>query len=311
MDAGSSLLSVVVMLDGISRQAENTLHTLSPAYQKNVAPSDYDVVVVERPSRDVLGAEAVRALLPAARYLLAAEGESLGATLSLGIHASRAPLVGLLFDGATMVTPRLVEHALLSARVFEKPIAAVPGYQLGKEPQHLHATTGYDERAEIALLSTVEWRRDGHDLFEIACRDPAFQLGFLGPFTELGCVFARRESIEPSLLREAPLDTVGALSMYVFGHLCLLPETKLAVLAGEGTFHQFHQCPSTLDAPARKAAARALRQRLFQHLPPAREPTLLGALPGQSMVQLYAASCDATLYDNICRQHGRPAFPVG
>jgi hypothetical protein len=304
MDPGSPLLSIVVMTHGISRQAKNTLETLAPSFQRNVAASDYEVVVVERVSGDLLGEDTVRAVLPAAHYVLSDGEGSLGAIASLGIQRTRAPFVGLLFDAATMVTPRLVEHALLGTRAYESPIVAVPAYQLGKEPQHLHGATGYDERAEMDLLATVDWKRDGHELFEISCRDPAFQNGFLAAFSELGCVFSSRACLESCLPDDERLDTEGALSLYVFGSLCLVPGTKLVVLASEGTFHQFHACPSTLDALGRKAATRTLRQSLLGAVPPPREPTLLGAFPGQAMLPLLAASHDAVMFRNFCDRLG-------
>ena len=45
----------MVVVHEMARQAENTLLTLGARYQRHVSEADYEIVVVENASRDLLG----------------------------------------------------------------------------------------------------------------------------------------------------------------------------------------------------------------------------------------------------------------
>jgi hypothetical protein len=279
-------------------------------YQRNVRQEDYELVVSERASPDLLGDEATHEVSPHARYVTGGnEQASLVSVLAAGVRETRAPFVGVSFDGANLVSPRVIEHALLASRVFDCPLVAVPGYQLGSAPQHVSETLGYGEKADADLLATIDWRRDGHELFTISCPDTVFQNGCLSPFNEAGCFFAPRDSWEALFDVQERLDTEGSVARYAFSRLALLPQAKLVVLASEGTFHQFHDCRSTREAPVRYADAIKIALRQLGKVPPPREPTLLGAFSGQSMMQLLDASRGAVLYHGLAAEAGRPPYP--
>ena len=98
-------LSIVVIVYKMSRQAENTLYSLSPAYQHGVTADDYEVVVVENESADPLGAERALAHGPNYRYYARPNiGASPVPGIIFGVEATRAPILGLVIDGARMVT---------------------------------------------------------------------------------------------------------------------------------------------------------------------------------------------------------------
>ncbi len=50
-------LSVVVMIYKMPEQAKKTLYSLSTAYQRGVSADEYEVIVVENPSSNMLGKE--------------------------------------------------------------------------------------------------------------------------------------------------------------------------------------------------------------------------------------------------------------
>src|SRR5215831_331129 len=105
-------ISFVVIGWRMPRQLGNTIHSLSPEHQKNVRAEDYEVVVIENHSTDILGAEAATALATHVSYVLREESHP-GPVFALteGLTRARAPYVGVLLDGAHLVTPRLVEFA--------------------------------------------------------------------------------------------------------------------------------------------------------------------------------------------------------
>src|SRR5258706_8686157 len=122
-------ISIIVVIYKMPRQAENTLYSLSAHHQWDVRESDYEIIAVENESSDVLGEERALRTGGNVRYFLRKEpGASPVPALNFAFEESRAPLVCLIIDGARMVTPRVVEYALLSQRLFEHPLIAVPGY---------------------------------------------------------------------------------------------------------------------------------------------------------------------------------------
>lgn len=305
-------LSIVAIFHRMSRQAENTLYSLSAVHQRNVAESDYEVIAVENESDDLLGERRATALGANVRYFLRQEpGVSPVPAMNFGFEQARADYVGFIIDGARMTTPRLVEHALLALRVAEFPLAIVPGYHLGKQEHHLHQSAGYDERAEQVLLEQARWKDDGYALFGISCFSGANPRGFFSQFLESNCFFCRRESFEKIGRADPRFDLPGggSVNIYLYHQLARLPESELIVLAGEGSFHQFHGGVTTAEVQDREAMLQTHRDNLkeifggpFKGMH--REPTILGVIPGAALDFVRAsAEQGATQYAN-CRAVG-------
>jgi glycosyltransferase involved in cell wall biosynthesis len=305
-------LSIVAIFHRMSRQAENTLYSLSAAHQKNVEEADYEIIAVENESDDVLGEARAVALGKNIRYFLRREpGVSPVPALNFGFDESRADYVGFIIDGARMTTPRLVEYALLARRAAEHPLVIVPGYHLGKQEHHLHQSAGYDERAEQALLDESCWKSDGYALFRIACFSGANPRGFFSQFLESNCFFCRRESFEKIGRADPRFDLPGggSVNIYLYHQLARLPESELIVLAGEGSFHQFHGGVTTMEMQDREAMLQTHRDNLkeifggpFKGMH--REPTILGTFPGAALDFVRkSAEQGATQYAN-CRAVG-------
>jgi hypothetical protein len=298
-------LSIVIVIHGMSVQADNALFTLSVAYQLKVRADEYEIVVVENPSDDLLGEARAMSHGENVRYFLNDEaGVSPASAANFGVAQCRATFVGLLLDGANLVTPRLVEHALVARHLSSDPLIAVPSYHLGAEPQHVAAAKGYDERVEAELLERCAFREDGYGLFDVACSAPEQERGFLLPFREAACLFFTRAAFEKIGGADLRFDLPGggALAAFLFSRLCGRPESKFILLAGEGTFHQFHRGVTTSPAPDRKG-------RLAAHLAQyeaitggplvtlTREPTLFGVLRGRTAPSLRQA-IDGALLDH-------------
>jgi hypothetical protein len=305
-------LSIVVIFHRMSRQAENTLRSLTVPYQRNVQEDDYEIIVVENASDDPLGEARALALGGNVRYFYRDEpGVSPVPAVNFGFDQCRAPLFGLIIDGARLVTPRLVEHALLGARLSEHPLIVVPGYHLGKEEHHKHVASGYGEEREKALLLEIGWPEDGYRLFEIACFSGANSRGFLTQFLESNCLFCKRESFE-KIGKADPRFTLpggGSVNIYVYHALARLPECRLIVLAGEGSFHQFHGGVTTMEVEDREAMLQTHRDNLaevfggpFKGMH--REPLVLGTLPGPVHPFLKASSAQAAAQYAICKSKG-------
>ncbi len=312
----SPKISFLVVIYRMSRQAQNTLLSLSTTCQRNVSEEDYEIIAVENRSDDVLGEERAVAMGGNVRYFLRDEpAQTPVFALNFAFEQSRAPLVCLIVDGARMVTPRLVEHALYAQRLVDHPLIAVPGYHLGVEEHHKNVTAGHDEKMEMRLLEQIDWKRNGYDLFKIACFSAANEKGFLAPMLECNCLFCTRQSFEKIGRADERFDLPGggSLNIHIYTQLAALPESKLIVLAGEGSFHQFHGGVTTAEVPEREALLESFRQQLqriyggkFEGMH--REPMMLGVVPRQAQEFMRRSLDFAAFHHAACKKLGWPEW---
>ncbi|HEX7672447.1 MAG TPA: glycosyltransferase family A protein [Polyangiaceae bacterium] len=277
-------LSIVIVAHRMSRQAENTLFTLSARYQRDVDEEDYEILFVENRSDDVLGEERARATGRNVRYFLRDEpGTSPAPALNFGVAQARAEAAGLLIDGARLVTPRVVSYALAATRMNPHALVVVPGYHLGTDEQHRNPE--HDEAHEQALLAALDWKKNGYLLFEASVPSGANRHGVFHPFMESNCLFCSKESYERVGGADERFDLPGggSVNLYLYRRLALLPESQLFILPGEGSFHQFHGGVTTKPAADLDAVLADHRAQLAAILgqpfeSPKREPVLLGAV---------------------------------
>src|ERR1051325_9076614 len=117
MSSSRPILSLVVVVYAMPEQARRTLHSLSPGYQRNVDPDDYEVIVVENESPRLLGATAAEGSGPNVRYFSRADGSSTPVfAMNFGAAQARGRVIGAMVDGARLVSPGVVELALLAPR---------------------------------------------------------------------------------------------------------------------------------------------------------------------------------------------------
>src|SRR5690606_4946529 len=119
-------------------------------------------------------------------------GVSPAPAINEGVAACRGERIGLMIDGARMVTPRIIRYALDAFSITPDAVVAVPGYHIGPDEHHRNVTANYTEAEEEALLESVDWRADGYRLFDAACICGANPHGFFHPFLESNCMFASR-----------------------------------------------------------------------------------------------------------------------
>lgn len=248
--AGSSAsrpaVSVVVVAYDMARELPRTLRTLSPAYQRAVDGGDYEVIVVDNGSPEPVD--------PAVLAAFAADGghircrrldpapPSPARAANAGLASARGEVVGLLIDGARMVSPGLLHHARLAARLHPRPVVATLTWHLGPAAHMDADVNGYDEAAEDRLLDTVGWEDDGYRLFEVSSMAGSSGRGWFGPLGESNALFLPRALWDEvgGVDERFVVPGGGRANHDLFRRCCLLPGTQLVVLLGEGTFHQVH-----------------------------------------------------------------------
>lgn len=285
---------MVVVYD-MAREAPRTLRSLSPAYQRGVDQDDYEVVVVDNGSPQPLVAAEVEALAPNARlHRLDDAGPSPAAAVNAGVALARGRSVGVLLDGARMLTPGVVRHALLALRLHPRPVVATLAWHLGPDHQSRSVAAGYDARAEDALLAAIGWPADGYRLFEVAALAGSNAAGWFAPMAESCCLFLRRALFDELGGYDERFDLPGGglVNLDTFVRACELPGTELVVLLGEGSFHQVHggvtsNAEGGLPSAFHEQYVR-LRGRRFA--PPVKPVTFLGAVPPQALAFVEASA---------------------
>ena len=286
-------ISVVVVVYRMPEQADRTLHSLSRRYQRGLHDEPYEVIVVENDSDRRLGGAAVTRHGPEFRYYLRDDGaRSPVPALDFGARQARAPTIGLMIDGARLVTPGILRNVLRARRMADVPVVSVPGYHLGREIQQEAVDSGYGPDVEMELLEGIGWPTDGYALFDIACLSGSCAGGFFKPFAESNCLFMPRRfffdigGIDPAF----DLPGGGNANLDLYRRACDDPRSTLIVLPGEGSFHQFHGGVTTnrsKRSPERRRMMERLNEQYLRlrgepYRAPGKSAVFLGEIPDQA-----------------------------
>ncbi|MCP4303626.1 MAG: glycosyltransferase family 2 protein [bacterium] len=274
----------------MSREAPRTLHSLSTAYQEGVDEDSYEVIVIENGSdHPGIGTVAIRQGSNFRYHYIEDANQSPAAAMNRGIRMAHGRHVGLLVDGARIVTPGMVKMALLGLSLFPRAIVSTLAWHLGPKTQMQSVAEGYDADVEDALLDSIGWPTNGYDLFTISALAGSSANGFFRPIAESNALFMPRLVAEElgGFDERFALPGGGVVNLDLYERSCALPGTTLVTLLGEGTFHQVHGGVATNRAQDSDYEQRAfaeyaqLRGRSFQR--PEREPIYLGSIPDQAL----------------------------
>ncbi|MBC2777498.1 methyltransferase domain-containing protein [Parasphingopyxis marina] len=277
-------LSVVVIAHEMARELPRTLRSLSPAMQIALDAEDYEIIVVDNGSKQKpFDREACAAIAPNIRFLSEESGSvSPVGAINTGIAAARGALVGVMIDGARMASPGLLNHAIQAAQIGRQAVIGSFAFHLGDEIQSKSVQTGYDQRAEDALLASIEWEKDGYRLFDISVFASSSKQGWFALPAETNALFMHKSrwrelgGYDPRF--EQPGGGLANLDMW--HRACMAAGSEVIMLLGEGTFHQFHGGVATNSAVSKfstyNAEYAAIRGHDYQ-LPPV-TPKFYGSL---------------------------------
>lgn len=278
-------LSIVVIVYSMRREAPRTLLSLSAAYQQTIDPQEYEVLVVENGSAEPLEAEQVGEYGDNFRYIrLETASSSPVPAINHAVSQARGRYVGLMIDGARIVTPCMLHFALLCLTAFPRALVGSLGFHLGPDYQHRSIDRGYDAQREDELLASIDWPNDGYRLFEIAALAESSRYGWLGCPAESNCVFLPKVIFHELGGFDESFDLPGGgfANLDFWVRACELPSTTLITLLGEGSFHQVHGGVATNTCGEERAewlrvwADQYVRIRGKPFASPQRRPLLFG-----------------------------------
>ena len=187
-------VSVVVVVYNMAREAPRTLHSLSAAYQRHIDPDDYEVIVVDNGSNPPFDPKLIEGLSGNFRLIrIDHASPSPAQAVNRGLAEARGEVVGVMIDGARMVTPGLLHFARQGAALYDRAVVATIGWFLGFDDQKWALEVGYDQKREDALLKSINWPADGYRLFEIGTLAGSSVNGWFLPIAESNALFLRRE----------------------------------------------------------------------------------------------------------------------
>ena len=239
---------MVIVVYNMPRAARRTLESLSSTYQRNLPSVDYEVIVVDNGSEPALTDAEVTTYGPQFRLIsiVNAPPSPLEA-VRVGVESARGALVGVMLDGARMLSPGALAAMHRATMLSERSFVTVLAWHLGPDHQSRSITAGYDEAVEDELLDSIQWPSDGHRLFEIGSLESSNPAGWFGPIAESTC-FVTPRSVYDALhgFDERFVGAGGGLANHdLFRRVAASNDVEIVVILGEGTFHQVHGGIST------------------------------------------------------------------
>lgn len=285
-------LSLVVIIYKMPEQAQNTLYSLSLDYQQGVFGEDYEVIVIENASDKPMGRAGLKALKGNFRYYYREETLPTPVpAINFGASVAKGKNIGIMIDGARMATPGIVRHMLMASRTSRNAVVAVPGYHLGDRVQQEAIHSGYTYETEKNLLKSIGWPKDGYQLFDIACTSATSRAGYFRPMGESNCISVPRHIWKRLGGVDARFTETGGgqANLDFYKRVCEQADIDLILLAGEGTFHQFHGgiTTGTVGEERQKIMQAHFDQyksiRGEYYSPPKRRPMIFGTFKNPSL----------------------------
>jgi Glycosyl transferase family 2 len=236
-------LSVLIVCYEMPMQIENTIRSVLPPYQRNIVHGDYEIVLIDNGSKEMLG-EKLRKMSPNLKYIYIPPEAALpnpASVLNKAAANANAELLCLMIDGARMLTPGVLSWGIRLLGLCPQAIAEVRGWHLGPKWQPESVTEGYGPDEERRLLEAVNWFQNGYRLWEIAAATPQTRHGFSARTAESNCIFMSRGLFfRIGGFDERSRVAGGGLTNLEFFSRAVAAASPVFTILGEGTFHQEH-----------------------------------------------------------------------
>jgi glycosyltransferase involved in cell wall biosynthesis len=296
-------ISLIVVAYNIDREISRTLLSLSASYQRYISADDYEIIVIDNGSTPPLPQSIIAGLAGNFRLIrIDPAPPSLAHALNLGMAEAKGQIIGILIDGARMVTPGLLHFARHGANLYENAIVATLGWYLGRDFQRRAVNSGYDKAREDALLKSINWPEDGYRLFEIGALDDSCIDGWFYPLQESNAFFMHRRMWDLIGEFDERFNAPGGgfINLDVYRRAVEVPGAEVVILLGEGNFHQFHggvATNETYDKLQEKLKIwqnqySAIRGKPFKVSIPRQPPTYIGVLPRPALLRFVRAALE-------------------
>lgn len=283
-------LSFVVVAYAMERELPRTLYTLG--HQTEIDPSRVEVIVVDNGSPTPIDPSVVDDFEHGQVIRIDPAPSSPVKAANTGLAEARGAMVGLLIDGARMLSPGVADRVMQAARLGDRTVIATLAFHLGEQPQMVAVTEGYDQAVEDQLLASVDWKGNGYHLFEISTLAGSSTRGWFGPMGECNALFMPRALWNElgGLDEQFDLAGGGLANHDLYRRSCSLTDVELVVILGEGSFHQFHGGATTGGGGDREPWHQYERLRGEAFSVPQNQPLYVGRLPDEALGALHRSA---------------------
>jgi len=220
------------------------LYSLSVPYQRNMRRERYETILVdngsERPwtHKELAGIDMNLRII----NLGSDSRPSPARAINRGLAEAQGRLVGVMIDGARMVTPGLLDACRAAARLCPRTVVSTLGFHLGREYQFTAVGKGYTQEVEDRLLDSIAWPHDGYRLFEIGVFAASSANGWFLPISESNALFMASELWAELGGYDERFESAGGglVNLDTYARAAALPDVRIVSVLGEGNFHQVH-----------------------------------------------------------------------
>jgi hypothetical protein len=163
--------------------------------------------------------------------------------INVGLGQAKGQLIGVMIDGARLVTPGLGRFALAAAALAERTVITTPPWVIGSDTNQTRAMqSGLTQAGEDALLAAIDWPNDGYRLFEVSTPAGTGLDGWFGLLAESNALFMQRRLWDEIGGADERFDhpAGGFLNLDLLRSAYELPDVTSVSLLGEASFHQIH-----------------------------------------------------------------------
>ena len=236
-------ISVIINFHNMQREAARSLYSITAQYQRDINPDAYEVIAIDNGSTSRLDERWVQSLGDNFRYIyFDAQFPSPCTALNYGAKQANANKVMLCIDGARILSPGILNFTLSAFRLNENPFIYTLGMHLGDKLQNYSIKEAYNQQAEDELLSTVDWKNNGYELFKISTLAASSKGGYFSPIAESNCFSMNKDDfLSIGGFDENFISAGGGLvNLDIFNKVHENSLFLPILLLGEATFHQFH-----------------------------------------------------------------------
>ncbi|HUW76757.1 MAG TPA: tetratricopeptide repeat protein, partial [Gallionella sp.] len=293
------MLSIVINFFNNRREAENTLHSLTRTYQKDLDDIPYEVIVLDNGSTEPLFEKQVLAFGPEFKYrFISTTSVSPVQAINMACRDALGEGILVIIDGAHILSPGVLRRCADAFTLFSAPFIATVPFHLGPKRQNESITEGYNQSIEDQLLSGCSWKSNGYNLYKVAGDFADANRGWFGCLFESSCFGIRKSDyfFLGGLDERFQSRGGGLVSPDFFNRAVSRENMQYVVLLGEGTFHQVHGGVAS-NTPYSQHPAKEFHQEYvnikgvpYQQI--LRKPYFMGIMPNEAM---HAATISARL----------------
>ncbi len=237
------LISIVVIVYNMSREAPRTLYSLSSEYQIEVNSEDYEVIVVDNGSNEFVDYTKLEAEYENLKYYKIENAPPSPAhAINYGVSKSQGKYIGIMIDGARLASPGIINKAISCINAFRNPVIQTIGMHLGLEKQSISILNGYNQSIEDDLLNSINWKANGYKLFQISSLAGSCKHGYFVPISECSLLFLAKKMFNYVGGYNELFDIPGGgfTNLDFMNRTMAIPDIEPLMLLGEATFHQIH-----------------------------------------------------------------------